>query len=301
MTAAAKARSWFRCPCGWLIACALAGAATGADPTAPQATAPAAAPATSTAAYTARISGEVLHANTLEFAGLAFRDVVAKPLYAGTTLSFTECQATAYGGKVTGHVELLMDVDANGEKTEAAKDGGSYHCHFEVDGVDLGTLLSEFGGNNANVDGVVAGWIDLEIPARHPQLMTGRGELAIAKGSLVQLPLLANLLIGDPSNSKGQDSAMARFEFRDSQIQVLVARLSSPACKIAIKGTVGFDGDLRLYLIPKFKFDLIDQFPGLGPIVAPLLSSVTSRVARALIRGQITKPVLVINPFMKEN
>src|SRR5206468_2606723 len=42
------------------------------------------------------ILGEVLHANTLEFAGLAFRDVVAKPLFENDTLSFSNCRATAY-------------------------------------------------------------------------------------------------------------------------------------------------------------------------------------------------------------
>lgn len=239
--------------------------------------------------YNASIAGEVLHANTLEFAGLAFRDVVTKPLYHDRVLSFSDCQATAYGGRITGSVELNLDT-------------GVYHCHCEAQDVDLGTVLSEFGGNNSGITGTVSGWADLDIPARRPELMKGRGEIDVAKGSMVQLPLLANLLIGDPSSTKGQDSANARFECSgDGQIHVLVGRLNSPACRIAIKGAIGFDGDLRLYLIPRFKFDLIDQFPGLGPVVAPLLSSVTSRVARALIRGQVTKPVMVINPFLKED
>jgi hypothetical protein len=241
-----------------------------------------------TPTYSAFISGEVLHANTLEFAGLAFRDVVTVPLFAGRTLSFTDCQATAYGGTIAGRVDVEVDT-------------GLYHVRCEVKDIDLGTVLREFGGNNANVGGVVGGWIDLTIPAGKADQLIGRGEITVERGSLVQLPLLANLLIGDPSSHKGQDSAMARFELRDSQIQIIVARLNSPAARIAIKGSIGFDGDLRLYLIPKFKFDLIDQFPGLGPIVAPVLSSVTSRVARALVRGQVTKPVMVINPFVKDD
>jgi hypothetical protein len=229
----------------------------------------------------------VLHANTLEFLGLTFRDVVTRPLYRGTTLSFSECQARAYGGTITGTIDL--DVK------EAV-----YSCRLEVREVAIGTIMREFGGNNAGVAGTLAGWIELTVPAGKPEQMHGKGELTITKGSMVQLPLLANLLIGDPSGHKGQDSLTARFEFRDGQAQVLDARLMSPAASIFIHGAIGFDGDLRLFLVPKFKFDLVDQFPGLGPLVAPLLSSVTSRVARALVRGQVTKPVLVINPFMRE-
>jgi hypothetical protein len=244
--------------------------------------------------YSVRIGGEVLHANTLEFAGLTFRDVVAKPRFEGSTITFEDCQATAYGGKLKGTISLDL-------KEKHAGDGGNYHVHCELSDIDLGTVLSEFGGNSANITGVLSGWADLDIPARNPTKMTGRGELSVDKGSLVQLPLLANLLIGDPTSSKGQDSANARFECLDGQIHIKVGRLVSPAARIAVKGTIGFDGDLRLYLIPRFKFDLIEQFPGLGPVVAPLLSSATSRVARALVRGQVTRPVLVINPFLRDD
>jgi hypothetical protein len=235
--------------------------------------------------YSTQISGQVLHANTLEFAGLAFRDVVATPRYSGQTLSFLNCEATAYGGRVTGSVELNLVT-------------GVYHCHCKVADIDLGTVLSEFGGNNANVTGIVSGWSDFDIPARHVDAMTGKGEITVTKGSLVQLPLLANLLVGDPTNSKGKDSASATFEFRLEQVNILSGQLNSPACKIAMRGTVGFDGNLHLQLTPWFKFNLVDDLPGLGPIVAPMLSSMSSRVAKALLRGQITHPILVINPFL---
>jgi len=237
--------------------------------------------------YNMSIGGQVLHANTLEFAGLAFRDVVAKPSYSGSTLTFSDCQATAYGGSVAGSVQLNLET-------------GVYHCHCSIANIDLGTVLSEFGGNNANVTGTVSGWADFDIPAQRLAGLTGKGEITVTKGSLVQLPLLTNLLVGDPSNSKGKDSATATFEFRLERINILSGQLNSPACRIAIRGTIGFDGDLRLQLTPWFKFDLIDSVPGLGPIVAPMLSSMSSRVAKALLRGQITHPVLVINPFLKK-
>ncbi len=239
------------------------------------------------APYVTRISGNVLHANTLEFDGLAFRDVVAKPLYEGDILDFSDCQATAYGGQVTGSIQLNLIT-------------GSYHCHCEVIDVDLGTVLSEFGGNNANVAGVISGRAEFDIPASHPELMTGNGELTVTKASLVQLPLLTNLLIGDPGGSKSRDTASAHFELADERINISGGKLNSPACKISFNGYIGFDGDLRINLIPYFKFNIVSDIPGLGSLVAPLLSTASSKVGRALIRRQLTKPVLIINPFLRD-
>lgn len=240
--------------------------------------------------YTAQIGGEDLHANTLEFAGLAFRDVVAKPRYEGSTLVFTDCQATAYGGRVTGEIRLNLDT-------------GAYHCHCEVEQVDLGTVLKEFGGNNAQISGVVNGWADLDIPARHVEGMTGKGSLSITHGSLVQLPLLANLLIGDPVGSKGRDRLTIDFSCHDSRIHILPLannepQLVSPACRLRIIGTIGFDGNLNLRLPrPEFRFTLFEDVPALGKIVAQSLSRFSSHVVTPTIRGQVTKPVLMLNAF----
>jgi hypothetical protein len=239
-------------------------------------------------AFAARISGEILHANTLEFAGLAFRDVVAKPQFVGATLDFTDCQATAYGGTVTGEIQLNIDT-------------GTYHCRCEVAGIDLGTVLSEFGGNNAGISGVVAGHGEFDIPAHHPEQLTGSGELTVSAASLVQLPILANLLIGDPSGKKGKDSLIISFTCNDGHIHIKKGVLNSPACRIMLSGSIAYDGDLRIGLEPNFKFDLFHDVPGLGIIVAPLLGNLSSHVARAVIRGQLTKPVLIINPFLKQN
>ncbi len=244
--------------------------------------------------YSARINGEILHANTLEFAGLAFRDVVAKPQFVGATLDFTDCQATAYGGTVTGEIQLNIDT-------------GTYHCRCEVASVDLGKVLSEFGGNSAGISGVVAGHGEFDIPANHPEQLSGSGELTVSNGSLVQLPLLANLLIGDPSGKKGQDSLVVAFKCINGQIQIKsplsakYSQLKSPACTIDLGGYITFDGDLNIKLDPGFNFGLFQKIPGLGTTIVPLLGKLSKHVARAEIRGQITKPVLIINPFQSKD
>ncbi len=287
---------------------------------------------------TVGIKGEILHANTVEFAGLTFRDVVGVPQLSGKILSFHDCRATAYGGTVGGEVALDLGTDPSdaasslassslpppattptdagipaGAATtrlpplpaapapvDATRQDPEYHCTIQVNGLDLGTILHEFGGNSAGITGTIDGTIELTIPVVNPQsAMSGRGEIHVTNGSLIQLPLLANLFLGDPGGGRGHDAFNATFDLRDGKIRLLNATLDSPSIAIAIRGTVGLDGDLALYLDPSFKFGILKDIPGLGPIVVPLLTKVQRRVTRALVRGQITKPVLIINPFIK--
>ena len=51
------------------------------------------------------------------------------------------------------------------------------------------------------------------------------------------------------------------------------------------------------YLTVKEQFQLVDKVWGIGPLVAPMLSLASSKVARAVLRGQLSDPVLVIDPF----
>ena len=240
--------------------------------------------------YLPVVSGEVLHANTLEFWMLSFRDVVARPEIRGRQVMFDRCQGKAYGGMVYGW--LAMDLPAD----DAAKDAAvTYRAHFEVAKADLATLLRQLGGNAEGLGGEVSGWLDFVLPSDRPEAMTGRGELTIRKGSLVQLPVLANLLVGDPSASKGHDKLDLRFELGDGQISLVFARLDSPAARIDIAGRIGLDGDLRLGLEPTFANRLTDMMS--GGLATIILNPLTRRAGRFVVRGQITHPVLVADPF----
>ena len=240
--------------------------------------------------YLPVVSGEVLHANTVEFWMLSFRDVVTRPELRGRQLVFDRSQGKAYGGMVYG----WLAVDLPKEDTDKDQPV-SYRAHFDVARVDLATLLRQLGGNAQNLSGEVGGWIDLTLTSDRPEAMTGRGELSIRKGSLVQLPVLANLLVGDPGASRGQDRLDTRFELGEGRITLVFARLDSPAAKLEISGNVGFDGELRLQIEPTFTNRLTNALT--GGIAELLLNPLTRRAARVSVRGQITHPVLVSDPF----
>jgi hypothetical protein len=231
-----------------------------------------------------RIDGEVLHADTLEFAGMTLRDVVARPRLADGVLTFADCRAKAYGGTVTGWYAIR--IGSPGQPPE-------HRCHLELVDADLATLARANGTTSQDISGRIAGWFELNIPTDQPERMTGRGELRITAASLVQLPLLVSLLASDPLSGRDRDQVEARFEIRAGRIEVLWAKLTSPAADLTARGSIDFDGNLRLVVAPKLPFRLIDSVPVLGPVMAGGLSHLTSSVSRTLIRGQITRPVVI--------
>jgi AsmA-like C-terminal region len=243
------------------------------------------------------ISGEVLHANTLEYGLLSFRDVVARPELRGRQLVFDHCQAKAYGGMVTGWlgIDLPTTTQAASTSNPAVDPPTTYRAHFELAKLDLATLLRQIGGNSSDLAGEINGWLDFTLTTDHPEAMVGRGELSIRNGALVQIPVLANFLVGDPSATKGQDRLDTRFELGEGRINLVLARLESPAAQINIGGYIGFDGELHLQLEPIFANKLTNAIiPGVADL---LLNPLTRRVGRFVVRGQVTHPVLISDPF----
>lgn len=233
----------------------------------------------------ATIDGDVLHANTLEVAGLAFRDVTARPRLNAGRLGFLDIEAKAYRGRITGW--YVMDLA--GEKRRQ-------QCEFHVAGLDLGTLARSLGSTNEHLGGRLDGWFEMTLPIG-PGPVTGRGQIDVTDGTLVQLPLLVNFLAGNPVAAKGKDKLTARFQLREDGIDILWLRLESPAVQLAAHGRISYDGRLQIEIAPRLSFDLIGKIPLLGGWAASGLSRLAGSVARAYVRGHVSQPVIVVNAF----
>jgi hypothetical protein len=231
-----------------------------------------------------RVDGEVVHADLVEIGPLTLRDAVGRPEIKGRELVFSGCQARAYLGTVTGIVAIGLSDSL-------------VRARIDLAGGDLDKIVRQFGANPDGLGGQVDGWLEFTVPAERPDQLAGRGAVTVAKASLVQLPLLASLLVGDPAAAKGQDLFEATFEIREGKVRLTRAMLTSPSARVELKGSVGLDGECNLLLSPAFSFQLVDKVWGIGPLVAPMLSLASSKVARAVLRGQISDPVLVIDPF----
>ena len=234
--------------------------------------------------FEASITGEIIHTNELTVGPLVLHDVVSRPELQKNVLLFHDCQATVFGGTAKG--SLSIDFIRN-----------RMHISTTVNNVDLATLLSAYGGNADSYSGVVSGQIEISFPLGKPEEAEGRGRIAITNGNLVELSFLTNLLVGDISNVRNQDSAEANFDIKEGAIRLSSASVVMPKGIMLISGIVMLDGSLRLLVIPHVSGGLLSQVWFVGKWFGSALAFASSHVARAVVRGNVTKPVVVINPF----
>jgi AsmA-like C-terminal region len=234
--------------------------------------------------YSASIAGEIIHTNEMDIGSLKLTDVVSRPEFRDNVLTFHECQARVFGGIARG--TLTIDFTAKTVRIVA-----------NVEQAALSTLLSAYGGNAEAYSGLINGEIDLSFPLNKLEDASGRGSLKISNGNLIELSFLINLLVGDVSNVRDQDTAEANFEINAGTIRLSSARVVMPKGILLISGTILFDGSLRLLVIPRLSGGLLGQVWFVGKWFGSAMAFASSHVARAVVRGTLSRPVVVINPF----
>ena len=247
----------------------------------------------------ATIDGEAIHLNELVIGPLVLNDVAARPTLVDRVLTFNDCQAACYGGKVRGRIAL--DLVNNRTYVVAA-----------VEDVDLTALLAGLGSTSEGYSGRVDGRLDVSFPTDDVRKVEGRARVTVSDGNLVEMSFLTNLLVGNVGNVRGQDSAEVTAEFRrpadlgdgrpprDSLIRLSSARVTLPKALVLITGNISLDGDLRLLVVPRIGGGVFSQVWFVGKWFGAALALASSRVARAVVRGTISRPAVVLNPFANE-
>ena len=246
-------------------------------------------PAVVTSDLVATIEGEVIHLNELTVGPLVLGDVAARPTLKDKVLTFADCQATLYGGEVRGSITL--DFERNTTRVVA-----------RVAGVDLASLIAGLGSSSDSYTGRVDGRLDLSFPTGDVRKAEGRGRLTISDGNLVEMSFLTNLLVGNVGNVRGQDTASVTAEIRAGDIRLTSARITLPNDKgsVLISGSVGLDGALRLLVVPKLAGGALSEVWVVGKWFGAALAFASGRIARVVVRGTVSNPVVVLNPFASE-
>ncbi|MFM2092071.1 MAG: AsmA family [Planctomycetota bacterium] len=224
----------------------------------------------------------VLHAASVEILGFRLHDVSVEPRMEGRVVRFERLAAQAYGGSVGGWIEIDLDPGR-----------AEYRGDVTITGVDLALLLRAHGLGGESVGGTVDGRFAFRMPADRPQAITGQGVLTVRDGTLVQLSVLANVLVGDPNQARGRDRASATVAVAAGRIQVQQARITSPVGLIALRGTVGIDGSLDLAASSRPRGGVFRPIPLVGDVAV----WATAKLARYAIRGTLAAPELRLNPF----
>ncbi len=249
----------------------------------------------------ATIDGEAIHLNELVLGPLLLNDVSARPVLTNRVLTFHDCQAVFYGGEIRGMIAI--DLTSNRTRVFAM-----------VANVDLSALLAGLGSTTDSYTGRVNGRLDLTFPTNDVRAAEGRGQVTISDANLIEMSFLTNLLVGNVANTRGQDSAEVTVEIRQpddaapmagaparaSEIHLSSARVTLPKGSVLISGSVSLDGDLRLLVVPRLDGGLFSQVWLVGKWFGAALAIATGRVARAVVRGTISRPVIVMNPFASE-
>ncbi len=227
-----------------------------------------------------------LHADRVSVFGFVFRDVTGTPVLTDDRLHIGDIRARFAGGQAT--CVLSIDFTSN-----------ELRLRVEFNDVDLATFLEEMGGGADGVSGTGEGWFEMEIPLG-PRPDSGRGFVTIRNGDLLRLGPLSSLLLGDARAPAGRDRAEARVELEGDLLRLRGARITTSGATVSLIGTVGFDGGLDVIAIPYPEFALLQIIPGLGDVAAWLLSTTSSHLARARIRGTLGNPAVTIAPFAAE-
>ncbi|GDY11196.1 hypothetical protein LBMAG53_00730 [Planctomycetota bacterium] len=240
--------------------------------------------------------GAVVHANAVSLLGMTFGDVMAKPVMRSGDLVFQDLSASGYGGRLTGQVELRGARPATGDRAV-------YAGRLAVEGVDFNAYLRSLGLGADSIGGTLSGKVTFTVPEGRIDDLEGEGEFLILGANLIQLPWLANLLVGDPTNRRDNDRAQVRFELGPDKtdgkgrIRILAAKIETPAVNVVASGVIDFDWQLDLRLRASPDGGMLKEIDLLRWTFGPVLRPLFGNILQYRMRGRMTEPVLILQPF----
>ena len=158
--------------------------------------------------------------------------------YDPTELDLSQISSHAGGGDVTGR--FVMQPQAQDSPFNAA---------VRFRNVEADQIIAEAGGPKGVVRGKLEGNFEATGKIADPNALTGTGEILLRNGQLQQYSLLAALgqiLQIEELTQLHLEQAEAKYHINAGVVTVDELILRSPNVRLSAKGTIAFDGKLRL-------------------------------------------------------
>jgi hypothetical protein len=126
----------------------------------------------------------------------------------------------------------------------------SYHLNMTLHNGELKRFAQLYMPNNTKLAGKMNGSMEIKGEGLDPKRLTGNGKLVISPAALYELPVIVqifNVLSFVPPDKKAFDTALFVFDIRGGMVIFERIDLVGDAIKLVGKGTVNFDGGVRLH------------------------------------------------------
>jgi hypothetical protein len=223
------------------------------------------------------VRSERLHADSVTVAGLEFTDVAGRMVIDADGTRLTGLTGHAYGGTVVGAIAVNQQ---------------DIRLQLIVRDLDLASFVADFGQRESGLAGTADGEVVLRFGDNANDRIQGSGTLRLRQGSVISLPFLAEVLLGNPLADKGQDRIDIDFSLANNRIRLHRIRAQNPSISITGSGTIDLFGQLDITLIPRAGLRVTSWIPLLGRLINTGVGTISGILGRCEIVGPITHPVI---------
>lgn len=178
-----------------------------------------------------------------------------------------------------------LDIELN-----FARDNRSFDGELILSDVDLSRIPKEYRGERT---GKLSGKLQFHGDDLQLKLLKLDAELFITDGHIEQLPLIVSIINFLNLQLPGEivfTSASARFTVENETVDIERIEVSGEKLNVYVRGTIGFDGKLKLRSGVGYRKPFLEEVPLLGWLFGLFTSPLRSALTTVDVRGTVEKP-----------
>ncbi len=216
-----------------------------------------------------------------EWAGFKFQQITGSIHWLGETLMLTNVHGAFHGGHLQGWT--FFDF--------AKPRGGEMAFRTEFSGLNLRSLVADFGSGTNKAEGVLDGLVVIDHAALEDfKSWRGYGWMTLKDGLIWDFPIfgifspMLNAIKEGAGNNKAKEAA-ATFTITNSVIHSRDLTIQASGMRLNYDGTVDFDARVK----GRMEAQLFRNTPGVGSVLSTVFWPVT-KILEYKITGTLGKP-----------